>query len=186
VRILRIGIGLQLVVLALTEKLINPGLGLVFIEMYPFYNFFPLLGLEQVSNLHFVYFIGIAELVLGGMLALGIACRIVLTALAAAFTTTAIIHGVHEILGHLPIFAAAVILLLECVNEPKKVAVQKEREVKNRTRGRERNRSRERSGARGKSEARAKSDPRRESQKTGHAQETSDPPARAATYNHTE
>ncbi|MDR2032313.1 MAG: hypothetical protein LBP86_08715, partial [Azoarcus sp.] len=35
VRILRIGIGLQLVVLALTEKLINPGLGLVFIEMYP-------------------------------------------------------------------------------------------------------------------------------------------------------
>ncbi|MDR2127775.1 MAG: hypothetical protein LBP52_01715 [Burkholderiaceae bacterium] len=117
VRILRMGIGLQLVVLALTEKLIYPGLGLVFIEMYPFYNFFILLGLDQVSNLHFIYFIGISELVLGLMLMFGIASRLVLVALAAAFTTTAIIHGVHEILGHLPIFAAAVILLLECVNQ---------------------------------------------------------------------
>jgi hypothetical protein len=119
VRILRIGIGLQLVILALTEKLIAPGLGLAFIEMYPFYNFFLAIGLDQVSNLHFVYFIGISELVLGGMLMLGIASRVVLAALAAAFTTTAIIHGLHEILGHLPIFAAALILLLECVNEPK-------------------------------------------------------------------
>ncbi|MDR2261807.1 MAG: hypothetical protein LBE06_12990 [Azoarcus sp.] len=148
VRILRIGIGLQLVVLALTEKLINPGLGLVFVEMYPFYNFFPALGLEQVSNLHFVYFIGIAELALGGMLALGIACRIVLAALAVAFTTTAIIHGLHEILGHLPIFAAAVILLLECVNEPAKAAKAEARETKNRTR--ERSETRERSGTREK------------------------------------
>ena len=118
VRILRIGIGLQLVILAFTEKLINPGLGLVFVEMYPFYNFFPALGLDQVSNLHFVYFIGISEMVLGGMLAFGIASRIVLVVLAATFTTTAIIHGLHEILGHLPIFAAAVVLLLECVNKP--------------------------------------------------------------------
>jgi uncharacterized membrane protein YphA (DoxX/SURF4 family) len=119
VRILRIGIGLQLVVLALTEKLIYTGLGLAFVEMYPFYNFFPALGLNQVSNLHFVYFVGISELVLGAMLALGIANRIVLAVLAAAFTTTAIIHGVHEILGHLLIFAAAVVLLLECVNKPR-------------------------------------------------------------------
>ncbi|MDR1661262.1 MAG: hypothetical protein LBR95_02375 [Azoarcus sp.] len=119
IRILRVGIGLQLVTLALTEKLINPGLGLVFVEMYPFYNFFSALGLEQVSNLHFVYFIGISEFVLGLMLALGLASRIVVAALAAAFTTTAIIHGLHEILGHLPIFAAALILLLECANEPK-------------------------------------------------------------------
>jgi hypothetical protein len=118
VRILRIGIGLELVILALMEKLIHPGLGLVFVEMYPFYNFFIPLGLEQVSNLHFVYFIGISELVLGSMLMFGVASRIVLVALAAAFTTTAIIHGLHEILGHLPIFAAAVVLLLECANKP--------------------------------------------------------------------
>lgn len=118
VLILRIGIGLQLIVLALTEKLLSPGLGLVFVEMYPFYNFFPVFGLDQVSNLHFVYFIGICEMTLGAMLAFGIASRIVIAVLAAAFTTTAIIHGLHEILGHLPIFAAAVVLLLECANKP--------------------------------------------------------------------
>jgi hypothetical protein len=118
VLILRVGIGMQLVVLAFIEKLISPGWGLVFVEMYPFYNFFPALGFEQVSNLHFVYFVGICEMTLGFMLMLGIASRIVVVVLAAAFTTTAIIHGLTEILGHLPIFAAAVILLLECVNKP--------------------------------------------------------------------
>ncbi|MDR1423587.1 MAG: hypothetical protein LBI92_03135 [Azoarcus sp.] len=123
VRILRMGIGLQLVILAFVEKLAQPGLGLVFVEMYPFYNFFPALGLDQVTNLHFIYFIGICEFALGTMLMLGIASRLVLAALAAAFTTTAIIHGVHEILGHLPIFAAAVVLLFECVNEPKRLPV---------------------------------------------------------------
>jgi hypothetical protein len=125
VRILRMGIGLQLVILALVEKLVQPGLGLVFVENYPFYNFFIPLGLEQVTNLHFVYFIGIAELALGAMLMFGIASRLVLVTLAAAFTTTAIIHGLHEILGHLPIFAAAVVLLLECVNQPKNAAAPK-------------------------------------------------------------
>jgi len=119
--------GLQLVILALVEKLVQPGLGLVFVEMYPFYNFFPALGLDQISNLHFVYFIGICEFTLGAMLMFGIASRLVLVTLAAAFTTTAIIHGVHEILGHLPIFAAAVVLLFECVNEPKSVPVQQGR-----------------------------------------------------------
>ncbi len=36
VTILRIGIGAQLAILALTEKLIYPGLAVVFIEMFPF------------------------------------------------------------------------------------------------------------------------------------------------------
>ncbi|MDR2688389.1 MAG: hypothetical protein LBB76_01360 [Azoarcus sp.] len=116
ISVLRIGIGLQLAILALVEKLLRPGLALVFVESYPFYNFFPALGLEQVGNLHFVYFIGICEFTLGTMLMFGVAVRLVLAALAVAFTTTAIIHGVHEILGHLPIFAAAVVLLLECAN----------------------------------------------------------------------
>jgi hypothetical protein len=123
IRILRAGMGLQLVILALVEKLVQPGLGLVFVEQYPFYNFFPALGLGQVSDLHFVYFVGICEFTLGAMLAFGVASRLVLVTLAAAFTTTAIIHGVHEILGHLPIFAAAVVLLFECVNEPKSAPV---------------------------------------------------------------
>ncbi|WP_421321016.1 hypothetical protein [Aeromonas veronii] len=116
ITILRVGIGAQLAILALTEKLINPGLALVFIERFPFYNFFPALGWSAVTDLHFVYFIGISELVLGIILMLGVANRLVMLALTAAFIATAIIHGVHEVEGHLPIFASALILLLECRN----------------------------------------------------------------------
>jgi hypothetical protein len=112
ITILRIGIGLQLIALALTEKLINPGMGLVFVETYPVFNFFSILGIDQISDLHFVYFIGISELTLGAMLAL-----------AVSFTTTAVILGAEEVIGHLPIFAAAVILLLECVNKSRRQAL---------------------------------------------------------------
>ena len=57
--VLRVGIGLQLIVLALTEKLIYPGLAVVFVEMFPFYNIFPSIGLPMGTNMHFVYFVGI-------------------------------------------------------------------------------------------------------------------------------
>ncbi|MEZ8613092.1 MULTISPECIES: hypothetical protein [unclassified Vibrio] len=117
--ILRIGIGLQLAILAYTEKLAYPGLALVFIEMFPFYNFFPSIGLSVISDLHFVYFIGLCELLLGLLLAFGFANRLVMVMLAFAFITTSFIHGAHEIEGHLPIFAAAFVLLLELYNRPK-------------------------------------------------------------------
>ncbi|MCG9599315.1 hypothetical protein L1D15_21755 [Vibrio sp. Isolate25] len=117
--ILRIGVGFQLAILAYTEKLAYPGLALVFIEMFPFYNFFPSIGLSVVSDLHFVYFIGLCELLLGLLLAFGFANRLVMVMLAFAFVTTSLIHGAHEIEGHLPIFAAAFVLLLELYNRPK-------------------------------------------------------------------
>ncbi|MGY3569984.1 hypothetical protein [Vibrio paucivorans] len=113
VTVLRIGIGLQLVVLAYTEKIAYPGLALVFVEMFPFYNFFPSIGLAEVTDLHFVWFVGLCELVLGLFLMFGLASRLTIIMLTFAFVTTAVIHGAHEIEGHLPIFAAAVILLFE-------------------------------------------------------------------------
>ncbi|MUK91058.1 hypothetical protein GNP80_01175 [Aliivibrio fischeri] len=112
VAILRIGIGLQLAILAMTEKLIYPGLAVVFIEMFPFYNIFPSIGLTQGTNMHFVFFVGMCELLLGLLLASGVANRLSMLMATFAFVTTAIIHGMHEVEGHLPIFAAAFVLLL--------------------------------------------------------------------------
>lgn len=117
VTILRVGFGLQLSVLALTEKLVYPGLAVAFIEMFPFYNFFTAIGLETFSDVHFVYFIGVSELSLGIMLTLGLANRIVIVALAFAFTATAVIHGMHEVEGHLPFFGAIIVLFIECKNK---------------------------------------------------------------------
>ncbi|KXF80975.1 hypothetical protein [Enterovibrio coralii] len=118
--VLRVGIGLQLAVLAMTEKLIYPGLAVVFIEMFPFYNIFPTIGLPMGTNLHFVFFVGICELALGLLLALGVANRLTMLMATFAFVTTAIIHGVQEVEGHLPIFAAAFVLLLALKNKRKK------------------------------------------------------------------
>lgn len=119
--ILRIGIGAQLAILALTEKLIYPGLAVVFIEMFPFYNIFPQIGLTAGTDMHFVFFIGICELSLGLLLMSGMANRLTMIMLTFAFVTTAIIHGIHEVEGHLPIFAAAFVLLLTQRNEQAKL-----------------------------------------------------------------
>ncbi|MGY3568709.1 hypothetical protein [Vibrio paucivorans] len=119
IKFLRVGIGCQLAILAYTEKLAYPGLALVFIEMFPFYNFFPAIGLSTVSDLHFVYFIGLCELILGVLLSLGLANRLVMIMLVIAFVTTSFIHGAHEIEGHLPLFGAAFVLICELKNSIK-------------------------------------------------------------------
>ncbi|PSU74766.1 hypothetical protein [Photobacterium phosphoreum] len=119
--ILRIGIGAQLAILALTEKLIYPGLAVVFIEMFPFYNIFPQIGLTAGTDMHFVFFIGICELSLGLLLMSGMANRLTMIMLTFALVTTAIIHGIHEVEGHLPIFAAAFVLLLTQRNKQAKL-----------------------------------------------------------------
>ncbi len=113
---LRIMLGLQLLVLGIHNKLLSPGLSLAFLEQYPHYNVFSLLGWAQFSHLHFVWFAGLCELLLGGMLMLGIANRIVVTFLIVVFTITTTVSGAHEVIGHLPIFAIALILFCECNN----------------------------------------------------------------------
>ena len=114
VHVLRISLGIQLIELALHNKLLNPESALWFIEHSPFYNFFPALGFPSVTNLHFVLFVGISELALGALLVINIACRAALIALMTAFTLTAILSGAHELTGHIPIFGVMFILFAEC------------------------------------------------------------------------
>ena len=110
---LRIGLGIQLLELAVQNKLMRPEAALWFIDRNSIYNFFPTIGFEQVSNLHFVYFVGISETVLGLMLIINLARRAVLAALLCAFSATAILSGGHELTGHLPIVGVVLVLLAE-------------------------------------------------------------------------
>ena len=89
--------------------------------MFPFYNIFPQIGLTAGTDMHFVFFIGICELSLGLLLMSGMANRLTMIMLTFAFVTTAIIHGIHEVEGHLPIFAAAFVLLLTQRNKQAKL-----------------------------------------------------------------
>ena len=118
VTILRIALGLQLMTLALHNKLLEPGAALIFIQEFPFYNFMQQLGFEEYSHLHFVFAGGVFEFTFGLILMLGLAPRLMSLLLACIFATTTILSGIHEVPGHLPIFA--VLLILFCAGDPRK------------------------------------------------------------------
>ncbi len=111
VPVIRVGVGLTLIVLALHNKLLNPGLTLAFLDEYHF-NFMPMLGFTGFTNLHFTFAAGIGELTLGLLVLFGVATRFVVATLAAFFVLTLILLGPIELLGHLPLVGIAILLIL--------------------------------------------------------------------------
>ncbi|MGF1688861.1 hypothetical protein L4C36_19625 [Photobacterium japonica] len=117
IHLLRIGLGLQLLELGLHNKLMLPGMALAFIEQHPYYNFFPLLNLPQVSHLHFVFFVGISEALIGLLLIFHFANRIIYALLLTIFMITLWLSGTDELIGHLPLITVVVILFIESGKE---------------------------------------------------------------------
>ncbi|WP_299019803.1 hypothetical protein [uncultured Photobacterium sp.] len=113
VHLVRIGLGLQLLELGIHNKLMLPGMALAFIDQNDYYNFFPLLNLVQISNLHFVFFVGISEIILGLLLITNLANRIIYGLLLTIFIITFVLSGLEELVGHMPIFTILVILFFE-------------------------------------------------------------------------
>jgi hypothetical protein len=113
VHLIRIGLGLQLLELGIHNKLMLPGMALAFINQNDYYNFFPLLSLPQISNLHFVVFVGISEVILGLILIANLANRLIYGLLLAIFMTTFLLSGLEELVGHMPIITILIILFLE-------------------------------------------------------------------------
>ena len=110
--VLRTLFGLQLIVLAAHDKLLEPGVTLAFVEKYSFVNVPALLGYTQFTNLHFVFGAGLAEIVFGALLVSNVAVRSTCAILLGMFTTTGIVFGIEEMVGHLPIIAMLVLLLV--------------------------------------------------------------------------
>jgi hypothetical protein len=109
--VIRIGVGLTLVILSLHNKLLNPGLGLAFLDEFHF-NFMPLLGFEGFTDLRFVFAAGVGELTIGLLILGGVATRFVTFVLTAFFATTMIVLGPIELIGHAPLIGIAVLLML--------------------------------------------------------------------------
>ena len=107
----RVGTGLTLVVLAIHAKLLNPSLALSFLDAYDL-NFMKLLGFTSFTNLHFALAAGVAELTFGLLLISGIATRFVTGVLGLFFLSTTVVFGPMEVLGHLPLFAIVILLIL--------------------------------------------------------------------------
>lgn len=110
--IIRTALGLQLIVLATHNKLLNPGLSLAFVEQNSFINFMPSLGLTDFTNLHFVFAAGIAELTFGLLLVTNVATRVTSAVVMTAFIIPVFLFGPEEIFGHLPILGVLAILFV--------------------------------------------------------------------------
>lgn len=108
--ILRLGLGAQLMILAVHNKLIEPELGLRFLEQYH-WNFMQMMGLQYFDNLLFVFSAGIAEFTFGLLIFTGMGASVALLSVGFFFVLTSTMLGLDELIGHLPIIASVVILL---------------------------------------------------------------------------
>jgi hypothetical protein len=111
VAVLRTLFGLQLIILAAHDKLLEPGVSLAFVDKYSFVNVPALVGVSEFTNMHFVFGAGLAEIAFGTLLLANVAVRATCAILLFMFTTTAAVFGIEELVGHLPIIAMLMLLL---------------------------------------------------------------------------
>lgn len=109
--ILRVATGLNLMVLGFSEKLLNPGLATNFLSNYN-WNFMEQIGMTWFTNYWFVYAAGMSEILFGLMFVLGLVTRVTTIALAVFLLSTLTLLGPVELMGHLPHFAIAFVLLM--------------------------------------------------------------------------
>jgi uncharacterized membrane protein YphA (DoxX/SURF4 family) len=106
--LLRIGSGLSLIILGLTEKITAPEYGVNFLLQYN-WNFMAYLGLEY-SDILFTISAGAVEVLLGLLIAFGILTRLTVAVVVVIFAIPMFILGPIELTGHLPNFAALALL----------------------------------------------------------------------------
>lgn len=109
--VLRWGTGMTLFVLGFSEKILHPEFGINFLQLYH-WNFMQALGVEWFSDYLFTISAGSVESLFGLIFMLGIMTRLNAFVLAIFFTIPIFILGPIELAGHMPHFAAVVLLLL--------------------------------------------------------------------------
>jgi len=109
VTLLRIGLGIQLIILAIHNKFISPQLGLQFLELHE-WNFMMAIGLTAFDNLLFVFSAGLVELTFGLLILAGLGTRLVILSVGSFFIFSSILLGPSELMGHLPILACCSVL----------------------------------------------------------------------------
>ncbi len=117
--LLRLGTGATLVILGFTEKILAPEFGMHFLSQYQ-WNFMQLLGLN-FSDYLFTISAGFVEILFGLVFILGVVTRLNALVLAVFFTIPLFLLGPIELAGHVPHFAAVVLILLFGVGEHFKV-----------------------------------------------------------------
>jgi len=108
---LRALVGGALILLAFTEKLINPRLALAFLDTFPAFNLARTLGFH-VHDLTFIRVAGAIELLFGLLIVSGRLPQLVVIVAGIPFNATLFFLGSAELIGHLPIYGAMLALLV--------------------------------------------------------------------------
>ena len=109
---LKVAAGTALIVVAFQEKLAQPDLALAFLQEHPEFNVAEsLLGLGW-SDLEFTRVAGAIEVTFGLLVISGALPQVCVLAAGIPFNATLWFFGTVELLGHLPIYAAMLVLLV--------------------------------------------------------------------------
>ena len=108
---LRLGVGGALVIVAFAEKLANPELALRFLEHYPYFNVFREIGLP-VSDTTFLTIAGGIEVLFGLLIISGALPQLGVLIVGVPFNATLWFFGTTELVGHLPVYGAMLVLLV--------------------------------------------------------------------------
>jgi hypothetical protein len=108
---LRCLVGGALVVLAFTEKLARPELAIAFLDRYPAFNILQAVGLG-VSDSAFIRIAGGVELLFGLLIISGALPQVSVIAAGIPFNATLFFLGPSELIGHLPVYGAMLVLIV--------------------------------------------------------------------------
>ncbi len=108
---LRVGAGVALIVVAFAEKLAAPDLAVSFLADHPELNVAQQLGIGM-SDLEFARAAGAIEVLFGLLLISGALPQAIVLIAGVPFNATLWFFGTNELLGHLPIYGAMLLLLV--------------------------------------------------------------------------
>jgi hypothetical protein len=108
---LKVGTGVALIVVAFVEKLANPQLALQFLADHPELNVAQQVGIAM-SDLEFVRAAGAIEVLFGLLLISGALPQACVLIAGIPFNATLWFFGATELVGHLPVYGAMLVLLV--------------------------------------------------------------------------
>ncbi len=108
---LRLAAGTALIVVAFVEKLANPDMALLFLAEHPGFNVAQGLGIGM-SDLEFTRVAGSIEVLFGLLIISGALPQAAVLIAGIPFNATLYFFGSKELMGHLPIYATMLVLLV--------------------------------------------------------------------------
>jgi uncharacterized membrane protein YphA (DoxX/SURF4 family) len=108
---LRVAAGTALIVVAFVEKLANPDLALHFLAEHPDFNIAQLVGIPM-GDLEFVRLAGAIEVLFGLLVISGALPQACVLIAGVPFNASLWFFGNTELVGHLPIYGAMLVLLV--------------------------------------------------------------------------